>query len=224
MKSYSRLTIIGAVLLAFISCSTTSDSNCENKHIARENIEWLDIWAPHTNESDLPRVLLLGHSITRLYGPSVDSILEGKAYVTRLATSKSLGDPAYFDEVSLILRQYDFDIIHVSNGAHGWKYSIDEYSGDLEKLYLMLKSEEPEAKLIWATNPPMPDKKQSMITKERNESIMKFLKGKDILLDDTFSVLDGKAEYYEGTDGVHPNETGVKALAEVVAGIITENI
>ena len=59
--------------------------------ISREKIEWLDVWIPDTNERGLPRVLLVGDSITRGYGKQVEAGLKGKAYVARLATSKSLG-------------------------------------------------------------------------------------------------------------------------------------
>jgi hypothetical protein len=49
----------------------------------RESIEWLDIWAPNTNDTGLPRVLLIGNSITRLYYQNVEKQLKGKAYVAR---------------------------------------------------------------------------------------------------------------------------------------------
>ena len=35
--------------------------------IAREYIEWSDIWIPGANKTDLPHVLLIGNSITRGY-------------------------------------------------------------------------------------------------------------------------------------------------------------
>ena len=33
----------------------------------RESIEWCDIWITHANETNLPRVLLIGDSIARDY-------------------------------------------------------------------------------------------------------------------------------------------------------------
>ena len=32
-------------------------------HLVREDIEWLDLWLPNTNNHDLPRVLLVGDSV-----------------------------------------------------------------------------------------------------------------------------------------------------------------
>src|SRR5450756_2452629 len=96
------------------------------KPVVRENTEWLDVWLPNSNDHDLPRVLLIGDSITRGYGKQVEANLKGKAYVGRLATSKSLGDPALLDEVALVLRQIKFDVIHFNNGMHGHAYTEEE--------------------------------------------------------------------------------------------------
>jgi len=54
------------------------------------------------------RVLLIGDSITHGYYPEVQARLKAQAYVARLTTSKSVGDPALLDEVALVLRQPDF--------------------------------------------------------------------------------------------------------------------
>lgn len=66
----------------------------------RETVEWIDVWLPHTNDDKLPRVLLIGNSITRGYYPKVEKLLKGKAYVARLTTSKSLGDRHSFKNKS----------------------------------------------------------------------------------------------------------------------------
>ena len=89
----------------------------------RESIEWLDLWMPKTNEEGLPRVLLIGNSITRQYYPEVEKQLEEKAFVARLSTSKSLGDPGLLQEIALALGYHQFDVVHFNNGMHGWEYS-----------------------------------------------------------------------------------------------------
>ena len=61
---------------------------------ARESIEWCDIWISHANETNLPRVLLIGDSIVRDYYPEVEKRLAGKAFVARLATSRFVADQA----------------------------------------------------------------------------------------------------------------------------------
>src|SRR2546428_13700553 len=60
---------------------------------ARESIEWCDIWISHANETNLPRVLLIGDSIARDYYPEVEKRLAGKAFVARLTTLALRGRP-----------------------------------------------------------------------------------------------------------------------------------
>lgn len=74
------------------------------KKIAREYIEWSDIWIPGANKTDLPHVLLIGNSITRGYYGKVEAALKEKAYVGRLSNSKSVGDPALIEELAVVLK------------------------------------------------------------------------------------------------------------------------
>src|SRR4051794_30016476 len=126
-------------------------TNGDEPRVVRENIEWLDVWVPNTNAHDLPRVLLIGDSITRGYYKEVEDRLKTRAYVARLATSKSVGDPGLLAEVQLVLHQTRFDVIHFNNGLHGWGYSEDEYARHFPQLLETLQKEAPGAKLIWAT-------------------------------------------------------------------------
>ena len=41
---------------------------------SRESIEWCDIWISHADETNLPRVLLIGDSISRDYYPGVEKV------------------------------------------------------------------------------------------------------------------------------------------------------
>ncbi len=95
---------------------------------AKESIEWCDIWISHANETNLPRVLLIGDSITRAYYPEVEKHLEGKAYVGRLSSSAFISDPALLKQIEMVLGQYKFNVIHFNNGMHGWQHSEKEYA------------------------------------------------------------------------------------------------
>ena len=93
----------------------------------RERIEWMDVWITDAEKSELPRVLLIGDSITRGYFSPVEKRLAGKAYCARLTTSKCVADPSFVNEVQLLLKQYKFDVIHFNNGLHGWGYTEEQY-------------------------------------------------------------------------------------------------
>src|SRR6185369_5137265 len=70
---------------------------------AKESIEWCDLWISHANETNLPRVLPIGDSITRAYYPEVEKHLAGKAYVGRLSSSAFVSDPALIKQVEMVL-------------------------------------------------------------------------------------------------------------------------
>ncbi|MBS1859343.1 MAG: SGNH/GDSL hydrolase family protein [Acidobacteria bacterium] len=196
------------------------------QHVARENIEWLDVWLPDTNAHDLPRVLLIGDSITRGYGKQVEALLHGKAYVGRMATSKSAGDPALLQQIALVLQEQKFDIIHFNNGMHGDGYSEAEYAAALPELLATLRRYAPDAKLIWATTTDVRRRNQLQEVDpktrrilQRNQAAAALAAREHIPLDDLFSLVDGHPEYH-AVDGVHFNEQGYQVLAAQVAAAI----
>ena len=195
----------------------------------RENIEWLDVWMPKTNDIGLPRVLLIGNSITRQYYKDVEKQLEQKAFVARLSTSKSIGDPGLLQEVALILGYYKFDVVHFNNGMHGWDYSEQEYKKAFPDLYKTIRQYAPDAKLIWANTTPVRtgermekyDSRNERV-KERNRIAYEYLKDKDVQINDLYSVAANNTVFYGGNDGVHLQPLGVKVLANQVADQIRE--
>lgn len=191
----------------------------------REDIEWLDVWLPHTNDHDLPHVLLIGDSITRGYGPIVEKALAGRAYVGRLATSKSLGDPALLSEIELILQTNRVDVIHFNNGLHGPKYSEQDYADALPALLAVFKRTAPNARLIWANSTNVVVVRSSgEVTQpriaERNRLAAAVVTKQGIPIDDLFSVVNDHPEYHLA-DGVHFTDIGYEKLAAHVAAAVS---
>ena len=196
--------------------------------VKRENIEWLDVWLPNSNDHALPRVLLMGDSITRGYYSKVEANLKGRAYVGRLTTSKSLGDPALLDEVALVLRQIKFDVIHFNNGLHGRAYTEEEYAAAFPGLIATLRRHAPGARLIWATttdvrvarNVEQVDPVTARVLR-RNELTAAMAKREKIPINDLLAVIKDHPEYH-AQDGVHFNETGSELLARQVAAEVAK--
>ncbi|MBL0158747.1 MAG: exo-alpha-sialidase [Bryobacterales bacterium] len=196
--------------------------------VVRESIEWLDVWIPNTNDRALPRVLLIGDSITRGYGKQVELNLKDKTYVARLATSKSLGDPALLDQVTLVLREHTFDIIHFNNGMHGSGYSEEAYAAALPQALELLRKEAPRAKVIWCTTTDVRERDhlERVMPKtermaRRNQLVVDFAKREGLPVNDLFAVVRDHPELH-AADGVHFNEKGSAALAAEVAAAIAK--
>lgn len=201
--------------------------SAQNQEIEREYIEWADIYVPGGNRNDLPHILLIGNSITRGYHPKVEKALEGRAYVARLSTSKSIGDPALIEEIETVMKNTRFDIVHFNNGLHGENYSEETYDLCFPDMLEAIRRNAPEAKLIWATCTPMFEAPEmtrqtewSRRGEKRNAIALRHVSAEGIEIDDLRSIVEGHPEYYVGGDGAHPIDMGYEALAKQVISVL----
>lgn len=196
----------------------------------RERIEWIDIWVTDADKDELPRVLLVGDSITRGYFGAVEKHLAGKAYCARLTTSKCVSDPTFNDDLKLMLKQYKFSVIHFNNGLHGWGYTEDQYRDGLLKTIVAVKKHAADAKFIWATTTPVREKgnletfaERTDRVKVRNKLAAAIMTEQSNSTNDLFELVKDHAEWTSG-DGVHFNGQGNEALAKQVATSVLENL
>jgi lysophospholipase L1-like esterase len=189
----------------------------------RERIEWADIWVTDANKNDLPRVLLIGDSITKGYFGEVEKRLAGKACCARLTTSKCVSDPFFPDEVQLLLKQYKFAAIHVNNGLHGWGYTEEQYRDGLLRLMNTFQKHAGDAKIIWATTTPVRERDNLQQISERTERVIarnqiaaEIMKEHDIPTNDLYGLVEQHPDWHSG-DGVHFNGKGREAQGAAVA-------
>ena len=190
-----------------------------------ESIEWCDIWISHANETNLPRVLLIGDSITRDYYPEVEKRLAGKAFVARLTTSRFLADPVFLKEIELVLDQMKFDVIHFNNGMHGWQYSEADYRKAFPAFVETIRAHAPKARLIWAATTPLRDgigassNPSTTCSNERiaarNAIAAEIATAQNIPGNDLNAPMRGHPEYH--SDNVHFNTQGVQIQAAQVS-------
>jgi len=213
------------LMLVLLTCA----AQAAEPVVKREATEWCDIWMTHSTEHTLPRVLLIGDSITRGYGKEVERKLDGRAYVGRLATSKSLGDGALLEEIALVLRQTKFDVIHFNNGMHGWDYTEEEYGRAFPQLLALFKQLAPQARLIWATTTPVREGKELKLAprtervKARNRLAQELVIKAGIPIDDLFALCVEHPDF-SSPDGVHASAKGIAAQAAQVAAAIAAQL
>ncbi|MCA9057232.1 MAG: SGNH/GDSL hydrolase family protein [Planctomycetaceae bacterium] len=194
----------------------------------RERIEWIDIWVTDADRSQLPRVLLVGDSITRGYFGGVEQHLAGRAQCARLTTSKCVSDPTFNDDLQLLMKQYNFSVIHFNNGLHGWGYTEEQYRDGLAQTVAAMKEHAGSARLIWATTTPMRnrtdlesfDDKTDRV-KQRNKLASQIMTEYQVRTDDLFELVESHPDW-TSSDGVHFNGMGNEALAKQVAASVLE--
>lgn len=207
-------------MLISSSFALASETNTDApQRIEREAIEWCDIWIPFAHQSDKPRVLLIGDSITQGYYNRVSAHLNGKVYCARFATSACVADPAFLLQLQSLLTQYEFDVIHFNNGIHGMGYTEEEYrEGYIKALKYVLK-ESPSSKLILVlttpTNTKSPSDHLNPRINERNEIVQELAGELSAEVNDLHSITLGHPEYY--SDDVHYKAEAIELQAKQVA-------
>jgi hypothetical protein len=204
------ITLLLSLLVVFIAGAKAKADDYPPS--AKESIEWCDIWISHADETNLPRVLLIGDSITRAYYPQVER------------RSAFISDPALLEQIKMVLSEYQFDVIHFNNGMHGWQHSEKEYGEAFPKYLETIQKYEPKAKLIWANTTPLKESPASsenftIATDERiaqrNAIAAKFVQAQGIPVEDLNTPMQGHPEYHDGN--VHFNTRGISIQAGVVA-------
>jgi hypothetical protein len=199
----------------------------EEPELVRERIEWCDIWITNADRETLPRVLMIGDSITRGYFGGVEKALAGKANCARLTTSRCVCDPVFFAELKLVLPQYPWAVIHFNNGLHGFGYSESQYRRAFARLMRALEQHAPNARLVWATTTAVRDRddlsRLSPTTervRQRNHIAAEFVTEAGLPVDNLFRLVVDRPEFYAG-DGVHFNAEGKAAqVKQVTASIL----
>jgi hypothetical protein len=214
------------ILVSSLGLVTTLTAAAPQRVVPREASEWCNIWVSHADKSDLPRVLMIGDSISVGYFGDVEKQLAGKAYAARLSTSRCVGDPVLLAEAALVLGGTSFDVIHINNGLHGvGPVSESEYAEFLPQFIEHIRRLAPQAKLVWASSTPWrvkgtPDKfdAKNANVQERNRIAARVMAAQGIPINDLYSLGAEHPEYF--ADAVHYNAAGKAAQGALVANAI----
>jgi len=194
--------------------------------VKRETSEWCNMWWDHANDPKLPRVLLIGDSISLGYHRTVIKELKGKAHVDILATSKGINDPALLKETSYVLGEYRYKAVHFNNGLHGWHIGIKDYESALGDYAVKLRELAQGARLIWATTTPFASKKEGeKLRKEKNDVVLArnaaaaaVMRKHKIPVNDLYSLVLGDLDKLTASKGnLHYNKDGKELQGKAVA-------
>ncbi|BCX46321.1 alpha/beta hydrolase [Haloferula helveola] len=195
-------------------------------------------------ETGLPKVLLIGDSISGGYQKEVKRLLDGKAVVV-----KNEGNAQYtgtgVKKIEQWLGDGDWDVIHFNWGLwdmYGWEFANEDrspqaYAERLEKLVTRL--EKTGATLIWATTTPAcPEPEVTMKNRFKTEVKISpdlekryldaaggVMKKHGVRINDLHSLIRPDLEKYAtGPDNVHFTGAGYGVLARQVVAEIEKAI
>lgn len=185
-------------------------------------------------DKKLPRVLLIGDSISKGYTPYVVEMMKDQAVVTR---NQGNAGPAMrgLENIDEWLAVDKWDVIHFNWGLHDmylWNYKEADrapaaYEKRLDTLVQRLKKT--GAKLIWATTTPAcpeAEKKCKVIVDPATEqkfleAAARVMKKHEVQVNDLHAFIKStKGAYTIAANDVHYTKEGSKKLAEQVVAAI----
>jgi|APTNR8051073442_1049403.scaffolds.fasta_scaffold00556_9 hypothetical protein len=197
-------------------------------------------FAPVQDVAGLPRVLLIGDSISIGYTVAVQELLKGKANVHRIPGN---GGPSSrgVESLKTWLGDSKWDVIHFNFGLHDLVYMgadgsrlvdpkspgakhqvpLPDYEKNLTQIVTQLKAT--GAKVIWCSTTPVPEGTGGRVADESvqfNEVAAKVMKAAGVPTDDLHSYAKAKLAEIQLPANVHFTPEGSKYLAIKVAAEI----
>ena len=219
------------LLVCIITAATAAQSAEKTQRAAKKPDASL---APITDEAGLPRVLLIGDSISMGYTLPTRELLKGKANVHRIPTNGGSTKDG-LAKIESWLGGGKWDVIHFNWGLHDLKHfkdgkmdisapqvsPPDEYEKNLRELVKKLKAT--GAKLIWATTTRVPEGSSGRAHAEEvkyNAVAARVMKDEGIPTDDLHEHSEPKITEWQLPQNVHFTAEGYAGLAAKVAAEI----
>ena len=201
-------------------------------------------FSPIEDDPNLPRVLIIGDSISIGYTLPVREMLKGVANVHRPPVNCASTKHG-INEIEDWVGNKKWDVIHFNWGLHDLKYMgpngenladpqlnsssqqvpIDEYVKNLQKLVLYLKKT--KAELIWRNTTPVPNGAKGRVvgdSKKYNDAAQEIMSHYSIETNDLYQFAKDNWDKVGRKADVHFTPEGSKELAKLVAKSIRKKL
>lgn len=178
-------------------------------------------WDFVKDDPALPRVLLIGDSVSRGYTQAVRKALVGKANVHR-APANCGPTATGLKQIDVWLGDGKWDVIHFNFGIHDRNTPVADYTARLEKL--VKRMQQTGARLVWATTTPIPDNPGAGQTAasvvDRNAAAAAVMKEHAVAVDDLHGFITPHLKEVQPPNDVHFTGAGYDLLGQQVADSI----
>ena len=240
------LTTLLALLLAPLAFAADTPATKSVPTVAKE-------FAPIVDDPKLPRVLIIGDSVSVAYTLDVRKNLAGVANVHRIAanggsTRTALGE---YGLIRWLKPGEKWDVIHFNEGLHDLSYrfsddrdkndkgeyasptnggrpnvSLEQYEKNLRLIVARLK--QTGAKLIFGSTTPVPASDAAKYVKDSelpyNVVAKKVMTEEGVAWNDLWAAVKPKQDQLQGKRNVHFMASGSAVLAKQVAEAITREL
>jgi hypothetical protein len=227
-------TMFVSVLVDLADCAEPAKAKPARKEVN-------PVMQPIVDDANLPRVLLIGDSISIGYTLPVRKLLDGKANVHRVLTNCGPTTRGV-EQIDQWLGDKPWDVIHFNWGLHDLKYMgaegqnladpqaagsrqqvpPAEYEANLRQLVQRLK--QTGAELIWCSTTPVPEGAQGRLPEDAaqyNQIAVRIMEEHGVVVNDLYAFAKPRLAQIQLPANVHFTSDGSAALAEEVAQAIT---
>lgn len=224
------LAVLGILLFWFAAATNAAPKSKHRDHPSFVQVE---------DVPGLPRVLLIGDSISMQYTFPVRKLLESKANVHRPARN-CRSTRQTLEELDDYLGEGRWGVIHFNWGIHDLTHlnqegkvapppdgkhqvPLEEYKRNVRTLVERLK--QTGARLIWASTTPIGSRTESKGYRRDvdvvayNAAAAEVMQAEGVIVNDLYALVKPRAEKLLG-DGVHFTADGTTVLAGAVTGVI----
>lgn len=182
-------------------------------------------WDFVEDDPKLPRVLLIGDSVSRAYTQTVRKELAGKANVHR-APANCGPTATGVKKLDVWLGDGMWDIIHFNFGIHDRNTNIDDYTQRLNALITRMKAT--GAEVVWASTTPIPDVAEKKWTAEsiveRNNAAAEVAAKHGLATDDLYEAIEPRLAELQNENDCHFNAAGNEFLGVQVARFLEKSL
>ncbi|TWT31668.1 SGNH/GDSL hydrolase family protein [Blastopirellula retiformator] len=182
-------------------------------------------WDFVADDPKLPRILLIGDSVSRAYTGTVRKQLDGIANVHR-APANCGPTATGLKKLDVWLDDGKWDVIHFNFGIHDRNTPLDDYKQRLTQLVERMKKT--GAMVVWASTTPIPDVEAKKFTAQsiidRNNVAAEVMKEQGVVTDDLYSAILPRLDELQLPEDVHFRGEGNTFLGKQVAIFLQENL
>ncbi len=185
----------------------------------KEEHEWIHSWCDQTLNEDLPRVLLIGDSITHQYQQQVRELLKGTAYVDYISTSYGIDNPLYNNIIKGFYSNSKYDLVHFNHGLHAWHLSTKSYKNRIDKLLKKLNCKNTiiaNSTVVYLKGNKEINQGAQRVIEKRNSALEQIANENGYSFNDLHSVSRTIPPEFRTEDGIHYTEKGSIYLAKQV--------
>lgn len=230
MNSISAKLCLTGLFVFLLAAFASAQSGETDSRLHADGPQGWGVREAKVKNPNLPRVLLIGDSILNGYLATVIRELGGKANVDAWVNPYHQASEGLHEKLAGILAGKKYAVIHFNMGLHGWakgRIPDGQFIPLTRKLLETIRTNAPNARLIWASSTPVTIKGHSTsldpaintIIINHNAMAAQVMTDAKIPINDLYNLMDNRLDLARG-DKFHWKPEGSLLQGKVVAASV----